>query len=188
MCYWLLPKSRIPIARTTIQKVSQDDLQTEVFQATLKSYNDMIEEKLSDENMTPQTLQLYWEDEDLDLNEDAPFEPEALAPEKDDIEADTYNELLLTEPMLEREGVLVQAQVIGRKHDPCGNLLGHYHSNPLPNTRAYVVSFSDSHIAEYSANKIAESIYQNVNDDVWMSYYLTLSLDMSLTCTQINRQ
>jgi hypothetical protein len=59
MCYWLLPKSRIPIARTTIQKVSQDDLQTEVFQATLKSYNDMIEEKLSDENMTPQTLQLY---------------------------------------------------------------------------------------------------------------------------------
>jgi len=162
MCYWLLS---IPIARTIIQKVPQEELQTEAFQTTLKSYNDMLEEKLSDENMVPQTLQLYQEDEDANLNDDQPFEPEALVPEEANIEADTYDELLVTEPMLEREGILVQAQVIGRKRDPSGNLMGHYHSNPLLNTCVYMVSLPDGHIAEYSAYKIAESIYQNANND-----------------------
>jgi hypothetical protein len=44
-------------------------------------------------------------------------------------------------------------------------LIGHHNQNPILNTRVYLASFPDGHIAEYSANLITEAIYNNVNDD-----------------------
>jgi len=83
-----------------------------------------------------------------------------VSPEVEDIEVDKYDELLLSEPMLGKD-----AKITGRKRDYDGNQVGRYNSNPLLNTRVYIASFPGGHIAEYSANKIAESIYQGINDD-----------------------
>lgn len=57
------------------------------------------------------------------------------------------------------------ARVVGRKRDTEGNPVGHYNSNPLLNTRVYLVEFDDGHVAEYGANAIAEAIYNQVNDE-----------------------
>jgi hypothetical protein len=110
-------------------------------------------------------LHLYCEDEDEDSDNNVPFEPEAMTPEIEDIEVDVYDELLLTEPMLERDRTLVRAKITGRKRDQDGNLVRKYYSNPLLNTRVYIASFPNGHIAEYSANVIADSIYRDINDD-----------------------
>jgi hypothetical protein len=49
------------------------------------------------------------EDEENDEIHNKPFEPEAQAPNEDNFEADTYNELLLAEPLLPRGASLKQA-------------------------------------------------------------------------------
>jgi len=109
---------------------------------------------------------LYREDEDpKDIDESRPTFPEAQNVEIDDIETDAYDELLMTEPMLLRDGNLSRAQVIGRKRDADGNLVGSYNSNPILNSRIYLARFPDGHIMEHSANLIAEAIYNNINDD-----------------------
>ena len=46
MCYWLLPISTVPIARTTIQEVAQHELQSEEFQRQLEHYDNVVNEKL----------------------------------------------------------------------------------------------------------------------------------------------
>jgi len=73
--------------------------------------------------------------------------------------------LLLTEPLLERDGKLQRATVTGRKRVANGNSVGNFNSNPLLNTRIYIAMFPDGHVAEYSVNVIADAIYQSINSD-----------------------
>jgi len=67
MCYWLLPSSAIPIARTTIQEISQHELQSEEFKRQLTHFDNGVQEKLKHEHQdTPPLLKLYRQDEDED--------------------------------------------------------------------------------------------------------------------------
>jgi hypothetical protein len=46
-----------------------------------------------------------------------------------------------------------------------GNLVGRLHTNPLLNTRLYEVTFADGTVQDYTANKIAEAIYAEVDEE-----------------------
>ncbi len=105
------------------------------------------------------------EDEENHNDDDELVQPDAKAIIIDDIEADTYDELLLTEPLLTREGKLTRATIVGRKRNQDGNLVGTFNNNPLLNTHVYLGEFPDGHVMEYSANIIAEAIYDDVNDE-----------------------
>ncbi len=111
-------------------------------------------------------VRIYREDEvgNDDIN-DALIEPECQTQEVDEIEADAYDELLLTEPLLMKDGELTHATVIGCKRDHNNNPVGTYHHNPLLNTRVYLVQFPDGHVAEFRANMISEAIYNHIDDD-----------------------
>jgi hypothetical protein len=63
------------------------------------------------------------------------IESRSHSPNIDDIEADAYDELLTTEPLLQHNGELVRATITARKRDAHGNLIGNYNPNPLLNTR-----------------------------------------------------
>jgi len=67
--------------------------------------------------------------------------------------------------MLPQGDILVPAHVTGRKHDADGNPIGVANSNPLLDIRVYEVEFLDGHIKEYAANRIAESIYAEVDPE-----------------------
>ena len=61
--------------------------------------------------------------------------------------------------------VLQAAWVIGQSTDRESNHIGQYDSNPMLNTRLYDVIFPDgATIQQYSANPIAESLYENLNE------------------------
>ena len=62
MCYWLLPNSDIPIAQTTIQLITPEELETEKVQTELKEYNDKLNGKLSSLTTEGVALRLYRED------------------------------------------------------------------------------------------------------------------------------
>ena len=169
MCFWILPPSGIPIARTTVQAITKSELATREVKEQLRECDAAIISNLGDIDDTAEAkdLKLYMEDEDEnDIEVDnEPFEPEARTPDVDNFEADVYDELLLAEPLLPRGPTLVPARVIGRKRDNDGNPVGNYHSNPLLNTRIYLVEFQDGHVAKYGANIIAEAIYNQVDNN-----------------------
>jgi hypothetical protein len=161
MCYWVLPSSGVPIPRTTIQDISKEEQQSEMFRQKLQAFDERISMKLN------RDLKLYRVDEDSeDANcEYQPIEPEVTPVDVDEIEPDSYDELLLTEPTLIRDGQPMRAKVVGRKQDHNDNLIGSYNPNPILNSRIYLAEFANGHIQEFSANTIIEAIYDYIDDE-----------------------
>jgi hypothetical protein len=147
---------------------------------------DVIKQTLLDEKLNQKfynlvqeiiSFTLYREDEDENGMETELMEPEAQAPDVDDIKTDSYDQILLTEPLLTREGEQVRARIIGRKRDNDGNLIGMYDHNPSLNNHIYVAEFPDRHIMEFSSNMISEAIYNSIDDDMgWKIYYFWILL------------
>jgi len=127
--------------------------------------------------LEPSTLQIYHEDEHLDEDKDQPFDPEALAPEEYGIKVDAYDELLPAEPLLEKDGMIVRAQIAGCKRDSHGNLIGQYNPNPLLNTCVYIATFPNGHIAECTQIKSQNLSTKLSMTTALMNDYLTLLLD-----------
>ena len=114
-----------------------------------------------DPNADDSEFSFYCEDEEYyDVIDHILVEPKGRH-----LEANCYDRLLLTEPLLPRGGGLERATIIGRKRDADGNPVGHYNMNPVLNTRFYLAEFADGFIAEYSANVIANAIYSPADDD-----------------------
>ncbi len=126
LCYWILPESGVPIARTTIQAVSKEELTTDRFKQRLSEFDNNVQDKLYHGQDDTKGFSFYREDEnENEIIEEELIEPESCAVELENIEEDVFDELLLTEPMLMREGQEERAQVIGRKRDSNGELVGH---------------------------------------------------------------
>ncbi|KAG7369945.1 reverse transcriptase RNA-dependent DNA polymerase [Nitzschia inconspicua] len=78
--------------------------------------------------------------------------------DRDDIDQDAIGIYLKAEVTLPIAGEMLTGNVSWRKRDADGNLIGKSASNPIMDTRMYVVSFPDGREAEYSANIIAENM------------------------------
>jgi len=131
MCYWLLPISGIPIARTTIESITRVDLATEDVKNQLSAFDLEIDHKIRNQDVRtnagqPTDCKLYREDVDGEEDPDdyygqIPIDPKALQPDMDEIPNDVFNDLLLTEPILQRDGQSIRAKIIGQKRDENGN-------------------------------------------------------------------
>jgi len=51
MCFWILPKSGVPIARTTVRAITDSELQITQVQQELRSFDDAIQRKLGDDRL-----------------------------------------------------------------------------------------------------------------------------------------
>jgi hypothetical protein len=56
-------------------------------------------------------------------------------------------------------------KVVGRARDECGELIGHSNNNPILDTTVYDVEIEDGSIERYTANIIAEAIYEQLDKD-----------------------
>ena len=63
------------------------------------------------------------------------------------------------------DGTGAIGKVVDRKRDPDGNPKGTPHSNPLLDTREYVVRFLDDHEETHTANVLAENLFATCNED-----------------------
>jgi hypothetical protein len=118
MYYWILPKSSIPIARTTIQSITGDELATEEVQKLLKEFDLAIQEKIEDKVLSHEQL-----DEIPELmqgmnieDEDESYEPFAQSmPEADEFDAESFDAYIGAEIIIPKGDNQVLATVIGRK-------------------------------------------------------------------------
>jgi hypothetical protein len=173
MCFWVLPMSGIPIARSTVQPISIEDLQVPATKDALKRYDQAIQEKLGDSAVTDSTLAFEIGSKELEqalaeADDDGHYlsvEPEGDRPESDEFDEETLSRFLSAEVQLTKGGYQYIAKVLGRKRDSKGNPIGRYHPNPILDTTVHKVQFPDGTIQDYAANVIAESLYAQVDAD-----------------------
>jgi hypothetical protein len=174
MCYWILTNTRKVIARSTVQAISEADINTEQVTSELKAFDSAIETRLSDSSEGHDSLDLpdylQFVDEGL-ANEDIQtphyeqVEPEAAMPEADDLDHDAYDKYIAAEVILPKGDTFLLGKVIGRKRDAEDNLIGTAHSNPIFDTRLYQVQFPEGQVEEYSANIIAQNLYSQLDSE-----------------------
>jgi len=168
LCFWILPKSGTPIARTTGRAITAAEMQTDVVKEELIAYNNMITRRLGDQSISDSDLPFEIGSADLqkaladaDDEDDGiydPLEPEAEQPDLDDLSEEVLDNLLSAEVVLSKDGLQFVGKVVGRKRDSNGELIGGANSNPILDTRVYEVEFPDGTINEYSANILSEAI------------------------------
>jgi len=164
MCFWILPISGVPIAQTMVQPITKQDLENDEIKSQLKAFDLTIEEILFDPSLT-NTFTLYREDQEDDLIEGVPLEPDSLSSNVEEIEADMYDTLLTTAPILLYDGQPTKAKIIGQKRNQDGNPVGTFNTNLLLNTCVYLAEFPDGHVIELSANTVAKALYGQVDDE-----------------------
>jgi hypothetical protein len=78
--------------------------------------------------------------------------------DRDDVNQQAIDMYLHAEVLLRIAGEMLTGKVVRRKRDADGNLIRKSATNPIMDTRMYVVSFPDDREAEYYANIIAENM------------------------------
>ena len=133
-----------------------------------ESINSKFGDHLDDEKVIEQVGDLVPANGDLleDLEDDSVMEADSLVPEKDnDFAPETFDGYLTASVILPRGGEVLKAQVIARKRDSNGNPIGKAHSNPILDTREYVVEFENGVQDEYAANLITETMYSQIDEE-----------------------
>lgn len=141
--------------RSSFVAVSDDEMKQPEMIKRMEEFDKNILEVLGDpidvdefpEERTPDYVP-YEEDDEL---------PPQI-PERDDVDASTFDPYVNAEVLLPNRGVMQTARIRNRKRDSTGDLIGHAAVNPILDTRQYEVEFPDGSEATYSANIIAQNM------------------------------
>ena len=182
MSYWILTPNGRVISRTTVQRVTNLELQTNEVRQRCKEYDERINELLKDENhiVIPeeeeralQDWDEYTEDNDPDFADEfnQPISDNSIAEADETFTPDTFDDKYLHKEILMMErGASMDAEpqigrVTKRLRDAEGRPIGTAHDNPLLDTREYGVEFRDGHSEALSANLIAQHLYSETDEE-----------------------
>jgi hypothetical protein len=125
MCFWILPRSGVPIARTTVRAVTEAELQTNDVKMELESFDASIKRKIGDHLINESDLsfevdsnKLLMALQDASDDDDGHYdmvEPEADRQDVDEYDEETYDKLLSAEVALPKGDFQFIGKVIGRK-------------------------------------------------------------------------
>ena len=143
LCYWIIPVSGVPIARSTVQPISKDDLARKEVIDELASYNMSIAVFFAKKNHKYPSLDM---EETQGLTTDIfnmecakhavdQYEPESSMPEAESYDKESFDRLLSAHVLLPRGEGVEHGKVIGRKCDQDGCPVGQINTIPLLNTR-----------------------------------------------------
>ena len=176
MSYWILtPECRV-LSRTTVQKVTNLELQTEENIARCRVYDERVQRLHSKEQMDQMdAAKISPSDWVGEFQYDPEFQEEfdrvvndELLPEADELfSPDVYDDTYLNmELALPRAGGEVEfGRVVKRMRDKDGLPIGTANDNPILDTRVYEVEFPDGHKAALAANIIAENLFAQVDSE-----------------------
>ncbi|KAI2501269.1 Reverse transcriptase (RNA-dependent DNA polymerase) [Fragilaria crotonensis] len=174
LCYWLLLESGNVIARTTVQHVVRDDYLNNDVKTEIESFDRAVDERLSDQNFMVNAADGFYIQDEFDevpsgtVRTDEDYgdmdTPDTL--DADDINDDVIDKYLNAELIFDvGTGSERKGRVVKRAKGTSGEPIGRAHSNPLFDTREYVVEFTDGSTENYFANVIAECMYAQVDSE-----------------------
>ncbi len=177
MCYFVLPKSGRPIARSSVFHVTKEEMLSLETQTRLAEYDAeiarVIGDGVSDAEATfgdEDALALAGIPDDVfDVDDDPTTEPadgEERMPEADEeFSPEAFDKYLTANVLLDRGGE-PQLGVVRKRHKgKDGNPIGRSNTNPLLDTREYEVEFPDGSVDVLTANTIAEALYSQVDEE-----------------------
>ena len=184
MCYWVMPVSGVPLARTTVQHVTRDDMLDPDIAGQIEQFNEKLNARLDDTNHAIEQIDGVSFDYKDDLPQwdawDPAYGDDSTTPtdseygnmvqeetkDVDDIDDATYDQFVGATFRLDGSnngGNL--ATVKRRVTDINGHMIGKAHPNPLLSTAEYEVELEDGTTDRYFANVIAENIYSQLDTE-----------------------
>ena len=86
-------------------------------------------------------------------------------PDRDDLDDNHYDQYIGAKVLLLKDDLMRSGIVKIRKLDPGGNPVGKSNQNPILDTRIYTFKFPDGAEMEYTANVIAENMWDQCDID-----------------------
>ncbi len=177
MSYWVLTQTGTVISRTTVQRVTNLEKETDETKASIKEFDAEISRRFKEEEdltydgakPNPEDWSEYLEhdpdfQEEFDNIVNDPTVPEADDGFTPDVFDDTYLNMELAIPRDGDDGPEF-AKVTKRLRDKDGLPIGKANNNPILDTRMYEVEYPDGHKASLAANAIAENMFAQVDDE-----------------------
>ena len=181
LCYWVLTKAGKVIARTTVQHVTQQDMDDSGIRERIRQFKLIVGERLNDQNFTDHGASGpgYLEDDtDLDSEEERRGRTVGVIPTDEEYGAmiqeetkeadkygDGYDEYVGAEIRMDIGGEELVGTVIKRQKGLDGKPIGRRHNNPLFDTRTYSVKFPGGVLHMYTANVVAENLHAQLDSE-----------------------
>ena len=190
MVYYVANNNGTVIARSTVTSLEADEYDVEdtknrmldldeTIKSTIGDYRNAANESKIiqdiDEDDIQKQLEYCFELDDDDLDEanhktySDNKRPDMDEAPTNDVESEAFDKFLGAYVQLPSDDgeSKVLARVKNRKRDHDGKLIGSYNENPILNTSVYTVQSPDGTISEYTANVIAENLWNQVDYDGW---------------------
>jgi hypothetical protein len=174
MCSKVLTDKATIRIHSSVFPLSKEDRNSAVVKETIATFEANLKEKLQDRIAgLPPDPELAEEELDMVTPTHDPYEPilstdpsTIKLAEADDLDNDAHDKYLSAKVWLpDGDGILRHATVKRRKRDSDGHLIGKSNSNPLLDTSLYEVDFGDGLEGTYTANIIAENIFEQVDEE-----------------------
>lgn len=172
MCSKVLTSKATIRVHSSVFPLSAEDRHSDVVTEKLKEFDLELAEKLgdrirgvaaNDDDLNGPDERDFVTPEHDEQNDMLTGEPLGM-PEADEFDHDAYDKYISARVWLpDSEGVLHHATVKSRKRDDEGNLIGHSNANPILDTSLYIVEFDDGTSGTYTANIVAENIFEQVD-------------------------
>ena len=168
LCAKILQSNAMVMHRTTYMPLSEEDLRNPEITEMRKRFDTQIDEKLGNAAFVPG----FEEENDFSVSETPQFDPykdsetsESRDDDADELDDDALDNYLRLEVFLPNGDEKQLGKVLRRKTDENGVPIGKRHDIPMLHTGFYEVEFPDGTIREYSANLIAENLFEQIDAD-----------------------
>ena len=174
MSYWILTDKGTVMSRTTVQRVTHLETQTDDNKARFLAFDASIQDKFKEdivdiEGAKPDVqswAELIGDNPDFEEEFQRIISNDDVAEAEDEFTPDSYDTYVNMELALARgDAIPAYARVTKRLRDAQGRPIGTAHDNPILDTRMYEVEYLDGHKASLSANAIAENMYAQVDEE-----------------------
>ena len=165
MAFLILGAKGLVVIRKSVWSMTADELRTPTIIEDIRAFDETFPHLYDLEDTTTDELPEH----DLFRTDDDEVEQAAL-PEDEPVELHDYtpeelDEYINAELMVSQGGERMKARVIKRQRDMADNLIGKRHSNPILDTREYLVEFADGSSDTLATNVIAENMYAQVDPE-----------------------
>ena len=149
--------------RSTFRALTQDEWDDPKEKEARAAFDAKIATTFGDKSK-PEDFGVEFDTAETQLYEDD--EQDSMGtPDREEIPDNFYDQYVNAEVLLPKGDRMMTGKVKRRKLDEMGNPMGHRHSNPILDTRTYLVEFPDGAEMEYTANTIAENMYAQCDID-----------------------
>ena len=192
MSFWILTLSCCVVSRTSVQRITNLELQEETNKRQMTAFDDTVKGYLRDYNQVlndgsrpePYDWSTHPFKDDPDFQEE--FDNAVNNPEVKEADElftpDTYDQYL------QMELALPQSEVTKRLKDANGIPIETAGQNPLLDTRMYEVEFADGEKASLVANYIVENLFAQVDDEGNRQVLLNEIIDYRTNGTKLKQQ